>query len=143
MDALASQLGNNQHSKAAKAYFIRELRILGGREAVTALAAQLLDSDLGGDAAQALLTIREGTAALFREALKRSNGKNRLTIIQALGELRDTESAAALRNALSEQDREVRHTAAWALANLGDAPSIDPLLKAMDTAEGWDRTEAT
>jgi hypothetical protein len=142
-ETLASQLREDKFSRAVKGYFIRELRMLGGRESVTALGAHLLDDDLCGDVTQALLTIRDGVAPLFRNAWPQSKGRSRLTILQALGELRDPDSASILKKALTDEDREVRHTAAWTLANLGDAGSGEALLKAADSAEGWERIEAT
>ena len=57
--------------------------------------------------------------------------------------MQDNDSAAALKKALSEPDRDVRVTAAWALANIGEASATDALLKSADSAEGWERTEAT
>jgi HEAT repeat protein len=142
-ETLASQLGSDKHSKAVKGLIIRELRVMGGKESVSALGRQLPDDDLCGDAALALLTIREGAASQFRGALEKSQGRNRVTIIQALGVLQDADSAGALRKALGEPDPAVRRTAAWALANLGDANATEALLKSADSAEGWDRTEAT
>jgi hypothetical protein len=140
---IASQLGSNKHSKAVKAVFIRELRVLGGNESVDALGQQLLDDELCGDAAQALLTIHDGVAPRFRTALEKSKGRNRVTLIQSLGVLRDANSVAALKKAQADEDRDIRRTAAWALANIGDASSADALLKSADGAEGWERTEAT
>jgi HEAT repeat protein len=142
-DTLASQLGSDKHSKAVKAVFIRELRTLGGKESVSALGKLLGDDDLCGDAALALLTIRDGVASQFRGALAKSKGRNRVTIIHALGVLQDADSAAALKKALNEPDRDVRRIAAWALANLGETSATEALLKSADSAEGWDRTEAT
>jgi hypothetical protein len=142
-DTLASQLGSNKRSKAVKAVFIRELRTLGGKESVSALGKHLLDDDLSSDAAFALLTIRDGAAAQFRNALGKSKGRIRVAMIHALGTLRDADSAGAFRKALNEEDREVRRTAAWALANIGEASAVDALLKSADSSEGWERTEAT
>jgi HEAT repeat protein len=48
-----------------------------------------------------------------------------------------------LKKALTDDDREVRRTAAWALANLGEASVADALLQSADSAAGWERTEAT
>jgi HEAT repeat protein len=142
-DSLSSQLGGSKHSKAVKAVFIRELRAIGGKESVGALGKHLLDDELSSDATLALLAIREGAAPQFRSALEKSKGRNRVAIIQALGVLQDADSAVAFKKALGEQDRDVRRTAAWALANLGEASATDALLKFADSAEGWERTEAT
>ena len=119
-DALASQLGSNKHSKAVQAVFIRELRTLGAKESVNALGRQLLDDALFSEAALALLAIRDGAAAQFRNALGKGNGRTRVTMVHALGMLQDADSAAALKKALD-----------------------DPLLRLADGANGGERTEAT
>ena len=142
-EAIASQLGSDTQSKAVKGFLIRELRILGGKEVVRTLGKHLLDEELCDDVAHALLSIREGAASQFRSALKNATARNRVTIIQALGVLRDTESATSLKRMLNDDNQEVRRTAAWALANLGEASAADALLKAADASEGWERTQAS
>jgi HEAT repeat protein len=142
-EALASQLSSEHHSTAAKGFFIRELRVLGGQEVVSILGKLLLDAQLCEDAAQALLTIRDGAAAQFRSALKDAKGANRVTVIQALGVLQDTAAAASLKTALNDEDRDVRRSAAWALANLGEASVAAALLQSADDVQGWERTQAT
>jgi len=141
--AIASQLGSDKSSKAVKAVLIRELRVLGGKESVDALGKQLVDDELCGDATLALLTIKDGVAPEFRSALERAKGRNYVTILQALGFLQDKSSSAAFKKALADENRDVRRTAAWALANVGDVSSVDALLKSADSAGGWERTEAT
>jgi HEAT repeat protein len=143
LDALIAALGRPQYSKPVQGFFIRELRILGDATAVDALGAHLLDEQLGGDAAQALLTIREGSTPQFRRALGQAKGNVRVTLIQALGVLRDAESVEALRKFLPDPDGTVARRAAWALANIGDAGSAESLLQVADQAAGWERTEAT
>lgn len=142
-EAIASQLGNKDHSVAVKGFLIRELRLLGGGEVVDALGRQLTNDDLCEDATQALLSIREGVVSQFRGALAKARGRSRVTILQALGILRDAASVDALKAALAEADRDVRRTATWALANIGDAGSATALLDAADRAEGWERSQAT
>ena len=140
---IAAQLGSDKPSKAVKAVLIRELRVLGGEESVDALGKQLLDAELCEDAAQALLTLRDGVASQFRDALKTSRGRSYVTILQALGVLQDKSSSTAFKRALTDENRDIRRIAAWALANLGDASSTDAILKFADSAGGWERTEAT
>ena len=141
--ALVSHLCSDQPSKAVKGFLIRQLRLIGGKDAVGFLAPFLRDEELCGDAAEALLTIRDGAARWFRGALDKSEGRNRITIIQALGLLSDAPSAAELRKTLADRDRDVRIAAASALASIGDPDAVEALLKFADGAEGWERTEAT
>jgi HEAT repeat protein len=142
-DVLASELGNAKHSTAVKGFFIRELRLIGGAEAVGAIAAHLSDDNLCSDAAQALLTIRDGVAPHLRSALEQSKGRTRLTILHALGSIEDAESAAVFEKALADDDPDARLVAARALAGLGQPAAIDALIKFADSAEGTARAVAT
>src|ERR1051326_3171396 len=119
--ALDAQRGNEERSKAVRGFLIRELQGAGGEEVVTALGKQLHDEELCPYATQALLTIPEVAVADVRGALGTASGKNRLTLIQALGVLRDRDSIAQLRKAIGDEERDVRMAAAWTLANIGDA----------------------
>jgi HEAT repeat protein len=110
---------------------------------VNTLGKHLLDDELCGDATQALLAIRDGAASQFRNALDKSKGRNRIAVIQALGVLQDANSASLLKKAMTDEDRDVRRTAAWALANLGEASAADALIKAADHADGWEGSQAT
>lgn len=139
--ALVSQLGGGR-PKPVQGFLIRELQLVGGKESVGALGKLLMDEDLYSDAALALLSIREGAAEPFRKALPGSGGRRRLTMIQALGVLRDAESVPALREAARDPDRDTRLAALWGLARIGDAGSADLLLKAADAPPGWERIQA-
>jgi len=140
-EVLASQLGGSR-PKAVQAYLCQELQVAGGPEAVPALGKLLLDDELCEPAAMALAAIGDGAAEQFRAALATARGKCRMTVIQNLGVLRDAQSVEALRQALADADREIRILAAWGLANIGDAGSVDLLLKSADT-QGWERIQNT
>ena len=142
-NALARALKSGVHSKAAKAFFIQELQVVGAAENAAALGELLVDDDLNEPATRALLAIRDGAARQFRAALAKTNGRNRLNIIQALGVIRDNSSVAVLKKALSEDDREVRLAAAWSLANIAETSAADALLAVSDKAEGWERIQLT
>ena len=104
--ALASTLDGDR-AKEAKGFVIRQLQVCGGKEVADALGKQLADEDLCADAAQALLAIG-ATGDLFRQALAQAKGKpHRLTLIQSLGVVRDSEAAAELRDAA--RGRRPRH----------------------------------
>jgi hypothetical protein len=139
---LAMQLGGDR-PKAVQKYLIRQLQVAGDKEVVPALGKMLQDEELYEPAAQAIVAIGDGAAGQLRNALPKAKGKMKLTIIQNLGVLRDAESVDALKKAIGDEDREIRLAAGWALANIGDAGSVDLLLKAADAEGTYERVKAT
>ena len=91
----------------------------------------------------ALAAIGDGAAEQFRNALGKSSGKMKLTVIQNLGVLGDTGSVKQLKAAISDEDREIRLAAGWALANIGDSGAADLLLDAADAKDTYERAKAT
>ena len=141
--ALAAEVGGSR-PKGVQKYLIQEIPVAGGAEAVPALGRLLTDEDLCESAAQALVAIRTGAAEQFRAALGRVKGKLLLTVVQNLGVLRDKASVTGITRAAAGDDRELRMVATWALANIGDAGSVDTVLKVAGAAVGsWERVEAT
>jgi HEAT repeat protein len=138
-EAMASQLQDGAHSPAAKKTIIRELQVAGGKESIAALGECLANPELCDSAVQALLAIREGVVEPLRKALGRADGRNLVAVIQALGELRDTESLPALRQLLTHEQSDLRRAAAVALTSLADAESADAILKLADSGTGWER----
>jgi len=139
---LASQLGGNR-PKSVQKYLIQQLQVAGGKEVAPELGKMLEDEELYEPAAQALVAIGNGAAGQLRNALPKIYGKMKLTIIQNLGVVRDAESVGALKNAVGDDDREIRLAAGWALANIGDAGSVDLLLKAANAEGTYERVTAT
>jgi hypothetical protein len=140
-EALASTLDGKRPKEIVR-FVLRQLQVCGHQEVAPAIGKLLTDEELCESAAQALLAIRRGAAEQFRAALPKSTGKTALTIIHALGTIRDAQSAEPLRKFLTDADRDVRLTALWALANSGDPGSVDLLIKAADS-EGHERIKAT
>jgi hypothetical protein len=143
---LARTLGSQLEASSARAILIRELQFIASDESARALGEYLTDEKLCADAAAALTAIGGSAAASeFRKALSKAAGKCRVTIVQNLGLLRDTRSRSSdlLRRALHDSDPDVRLTAGWALARIGDVESIGPLIKIADAAEGYTRVKAT
>ncbi len=128
-----------------KAFLIRRLQVAGRDEAVPALGKLLLDETLGEPAAQALLAIRTPTAtAQFRRALAAAEGtKARLTMLKALGELRDRQSISAILKATGDDDAVVRRTALFAAANIGDPSAAEAITTAMGGENAYERAAAT
>ncbi len=58
-----------------------------------------------------------------------------MTIVHALGVLADATSAEPLRKAATDDDRDTRMSALWALGRIGDPKAIDLLIKASDEKE--------
>ena len=141
-DALAVSLLDDR-SHHVKSFLCQELQWAGGEEAVPALGTLLLDEKLVESATMALLAIRQSAAEQFRAALPRAEGKCRLNVIQALGDMKDAESIDSLKSALRDPDREVRLAAGWGLARIGDAGSVELLITEADTRTGWERIQAT
>lgn len=125
----------------ARPALIRELQWIGSEDAAKALGKCLTDEKLCADAAAALTAI--GNASEFRKAFPKAAGKCRVTIAQNLGVLTDAKSLDLLRGSLRDADPDLRLTAAWALARIGDAASIDPLIQMADTTQGYTRAKAT
>ena len=142
--ALASTLSDRDRPTAVKAFVIRQLELCASASEAGALGKSLGDEELSGDAAMALQAIGAGAAATFRAALPDLAGPRRVAVIQALGRLKDLDSAGPLRRAAGrDPDPVARLEAAWALANMGDPESADVVIESADRARGFDRTRAT
>jgi hypothetical protein len=139
--ALAGTL-KEDHPKPAKGFVIRQLQVAGGVEVAVILGEWLLDDELWEDAAQALLAIGD-TAEQFLKALPKAKDKQLLTIVQALGVLKVNNAAERISELVTADDASLRQVAARALADMADAGAVDTLLKAADTAKGFERTKQT
>ncbi len=141
-ETLAGELDSDR-PKPVKAFLCQQLQWSGGEEAAPGLGKLLLDDELVESAAMALVAIHEGAAEPFRAALPKAKGKCRLNIVQGLGAIGDTASASAIRDTLGDSDRETRIAAGWALARMGDASSVDSLIRVAEVGPGWERVQAT
>jgi len=141
-EALASTLAGDC-TPEVKAFVLRQLQLVGRKEVVPAVGKLLADETLGEDAVRTLVAIKAGATEQLRGALAGAKGRNLLVIAQALGTLKDTESAPTLRKVLEGEDSDLRQVAGWALANMADADSAALLSKRADTATGFERTKLT
>jgi HEAT repeat protein len=124
-----------------KQFFVKQLELCGSDLAVKPLGKLLSDKRLCDAATRALLRIRSAAAiAEIRAALDAAKGANLVTIVRALGQIRDKASAKGIAKYAGDKDRTLRHSAWFALANIGDAPAA-PILKTASQAEGnYDRS---
>ena len=141
IELLCQRIGNEKLTKWQRGFFIRTLQVVGDSSAADALGAQLLDDDLCEYATQALIAICHGAAAQLRKALPKATG-GRMTIVQALGVLRDAAAVPMIKEAITSTDTGVRMAATWALASIGDASAMDAVMKAADTKDRWERIQA-
>ncbi len=115
-----------------RTFLVNRLQEVGHDECVGALAPLLDDEKVGLHAAAALE--RVGTPAAVAElakALPGATGGHRVAIIKSLGMLRAGGVAEGIRKSAAGDDKAIRMTALWALANLGDGSARDLLAKAL------------
>ena len=141
-ETLAAELKPDR-SGELQAFIARQLQWCGRAAEVPALARLLTDDRLCEPATQALLAIggKEATAAL-RKALPGATGKRRVTIVKALGRLRDASSAPAVRKDSGSEDRNLRLVALYALGNMPDPAAIAIELDAADVKGRFERSQA-
>ncbi|MEN6309943.1 MAG: family 16 glycoside hydrolase, partial [Acidobacteriota bacterium] len=140
--ALLAALGRIE-DKDVKAFLISQLQLSGGKECVKPLAGYLADGKLAEPAAQALLAIRlPETAPAFLKALDSVPAAAKITIIKALGELRSRDAVKKILPYAGSADDNVRRTALFALANIGDPRAGQVLDKARIAASPYERSQA-
>jgi len=133
---LAAALGDGR-PVIVKAHLLEELKYVGGEEAIPAVSKLLLHPKLYSDAAQVLVNLK--AADPLRAALPKAKGRNRAELVQAAGVLRDAKATAEILNDVQSPDRDMRFTAMAALARIGDAAAVEPLLAAADTKSAYER----
>ncbi len=134
---------DKEADKEIQAFLIGQLQRAGKTESVKPLRKYLDDNRLCEPAVQALLAI--GTSAaekVLLGSLKASTGKNRVTIIKALGELRSKGAAKKILKYASSRDDELRQVALFALANIGDPQAESVLDKVSLDAPSYERLKA-
>jgi HEAT repeat protein len=122
-----------------RTFLINRLQDVGRDDAVATLAGFLDDDKLCPHAAMALQRVATPAATeALAKALPGATVKGRrIAIVKALGELRATAAAADIRkSAAADEDKDLRMTALWALANIGDAGAGDLLASAARDAKG-------
>ncbi|MFW6162044.1 MAG: HEAT repeat domain-containing protein [Planctomycetota bacterium] len=137
-EALTAALKKNR-PKLVKADLLEELKWVGGDESVEAIGQFVTDPELYDYAAQALVNI--GAPDPLREALPKAKGRVRTALIQGLGTLRDERAVVHILPDVSDPDRDRRLVAMKALANIGDAAAVEPMLKATDAEPAYERAK--
>jgi HEAT repeat protein len=138
---LASLTGSRDKNVAA--FFLSQVQAAGKKESIKPLAGYLADETLAGPAAAALQTIGGPNAArALLKSLDAAPTAARPQIVKALGELRSREAVKKILRFAESGDEELRRTALFALANIGDPAAGPVLAKTRVAASFRERSEA-
>lgn len=124
-------------TRAGKQFVCRELSIIGTEQSVSVLGNMLTGEETYDMARYALERI-PGTAVdeVLRGALRKSEGKAKIGIINSLGQRRDRRSVRALSRLLSDSDQMVATAAAAALGQIANSRATAALAEAKDKTSG-------
>jgi hypothetical protein len=125
-----------------RAFLLRQVQRSAGPASVDAVAALLTNDALAAPATATLQQIGSAAAPALRAAVAKLKGRSRVGVVLALGALRDAASAEVVRPLLGEADPETHLAAAAAVAQIGDAGSLDAMLK-VPAAAGEPRRRVT
>ncbi|MFT5127465.1 MAG: HEAT repeat protein, partial [Rhodothermales bacterium] len=139
--ALLDSLASDKHGTHASTFLLRQLRIIGTVDALVPIGKQLKKNELVDPSVQALLAIANSVdhkrvASQLRPALPH------VTVIKALGSLRDTNSIPAFIEATKSADSTTRLVGLRALSNTGDARGLPVLKSAAESAKGYEQNRA-
>lgn len=129
----------------SKAFLISQLQLVGSDESVPALQGYLGDEHLCGPAARTLAKIGTDEAGkALLQALEGAREASRLSIAEALGDMRYRPAAGALASLVSTGDTSLKKVGLYALAGIAD-PASEKLLAAAASRAGYayEETEAT
>jgi sugar phosphate isomerase/epimerase/HEAT repeat protein len=129
--------------KSIKSFVLEQMQFSADAASLPGLAALLRDPELCDPACRVAVGVGgEAAASLLRTALAGSEGSVRLTLVQALGVLRDAASVPALLQDAVSPQRELRLAALRALGASGDARAAQVLLAATRDASRYNRAQA-
>lgn len=113
-----------------KGFLVRQLQLAGRSESIEPIAKLLTDEFQCEYAAQALLAMKDpAVIPHLKRAVEQAGPACRMTLVQALGVLKEAKGVAAAQKGLADKNREMRLVSAFALANSADAAAADTLLK--------------
>ncbi len=130
-------------NREVKAFLIRQIQVIGKKEAISPLSRYLTDQELCEPAAQALYAIKtpEASAALLF-ALSQVDDPLKPTIIKTLGDLQSRAAALAIIPYTESNDLDTRLMAYYAIANIGDPSAANPLKRALTKTTGYEQSQA-
>ncbi len=142
IQAIAQALKQTSN-KETQTFLIELLQWAGDDRSIAVLSGFLTDGRLCGPAARALTTLGTPAAAhALTAALNRPQTADRSAVILGLGMLRAEHAAETIAPYSRDADATVRHSAQWALANIGYEPTATAIFEAMTAASGYPKAQA-
>ncbi len=115
--------------KEVKAFFIHQLKLIGGEPSVLAAAEYLQDDRLGQAAVQLIVAIGGAKAEqALLAALPSASGANQVAVVKGLGTLQVSAAVAAITPLVGGANADLQRAALYTLANIADASSMGTLL---------------
>ncbi|MCF6331812.1 MAG: DUF1080 domain-containing protein [Draconibacterium sp.] len=116
-----------------KTFLLNQLNRIGSEKTIPEISGYLTDTELCEPATQALLSLGlKVVAKEFLAALPSAEGKNKVTLVRALGELKCIHSVEEITPLIHSNDPNMKKVALAALANIGSLQSYKTLLKAAE-----------
>jgi sugar phosphate isomerase/epimerase/HEAT repeat protein len=129
--------------QASKSFVLEQLQFIATPDTVASLAPLLRDAERCDPACRVVVNVGgDAAAAVLRDALAGSADSVRLTLVQALGVLRDVPSVPVLLQDAASPQRELRLAALRALGAIGDPRAAQVLLDATGDASRYVRAQA-
>lgn len=141
--------GLNHNDNEVRAFMIRELQYIGGKESIAPLAAFLSDQRLCADATMALLAISKNTGkteitSIIDKAFISANTATQVQLAKACGALRsqNQEVNNKLSKMATSKDWDIRQTGLRSLAQIANPQNTDLLRQAIANKNSYQRAVA-
>ncbi|MCB9208605.1 MAG: DUF1080 domain-containing protein [Ignavibacteriales bacterium] len=126
----------NHKNVEVKTFLLNQLNLIGTDKSINEIEEYLVDEELCEPAVQTLLSINEKSAASeFLKVLPVANGKTKITLVRALGNLKCENAVEQITPLVNSNDKFMKKTALAALANIGSPNSFETLLDAAESVD--------
>jgi HEAT repeat protein len=120
-----------QTDTEVKTFLLNQLNLVGSEKCIPEVAEYLTNAELCEPATQTLVALRiKKVAKSIMGALPSVEGKNRATLVRALGVLKCQHAVDKITPFVNDDEQYMKKTALAALANIGAPDSYKTLLKA-------------
>lgn len=128
--------------KPVKFFLMQQLELAGSDKSVKVLRNFLTDDVLYGPAIQTLTAIRTSNAkSAVHQALSTTEDNQRMAIIKALGDMQVSSAVQDIFPYTSSDNPQIRNTAWYALANIGNPAASGIFAQAVDASQSSGHSE--